>query len=154
MSALRDHYFRMEKLFRKDRLIAEMFALMAKDEDEHILALEKVRGSELHPETIHENAEPYTITLRELMDRFKTQMSLLPDNFDQALEISIDFEKSEVHHIYLALTYQSIRNQTEGDRYFASVLNTHVQRLIDIGKRFDKTSRTLILPVPIEDSNK
>jgi hypothetical protein len=147
--SLRKFCLHMADLYAGHVEASEMLHLMARDEAEHAMTLEIAKTSGRHPIHVHETASKDTLILLKLLGRIGQQMGLSHSNFDEVWEFAMMIERSEVNHIYLNLTSQTLHSTKASDQYISNILKTHVQRLFDFGGRFGKKERLSILPKTI-----
>jgi len=67
-------------------------------------------------------------------------------NFDEAWELALSLENSEINKIYLGLTSQALKANEKDKLDTVEILKTHVDRLTHLGRRFDKQERISIFP--------
>jgi rubrerythrin len=136
----------MAEFFRDEEGAAEIFHLMAQDESDHARTLKQVKENGNHSEQIHDSAAEFSRSLMNLMAYVSDQLKGTPNNLDETWLFACDLERSEVNEVYLKLTAElSDLNGPNGD-FIAKHVNNHIQRLRELGRRYDAARRRSILP--------
>jgi hypothetical protein len=143
------YYMRLADLFSRETKVADVFRLMAQDESDFAKTLKEIKDCESHSVSIHDSVKEITKALASVSDRMKDPLKSTPKNLDEAWLFACDLERSAINDIYLKLTADlSGGNGPEGN-FIGRHVNNHIQRLRDMGEKYDAARRRLIIPKTI-----
>jgi len=140
------YYMRLADIFSRETKVSDVFRLMAQDESDFAKTLKEVKDCESHSVSIHDSVKEIIKVLSNVSEHMRDSLKSTPQNLDEAWLFACDLERSPINDIYLKLTAElSGGNGPEGD-FIGRHVNNHIQRLRDMGEKYDAARRRLIVP--------
>jgi abortive infection bacteriophage resistance protein len=142
----RHYYQRLSDYFERESGVSDVFKVMSQDLSDYAHTLEEIRNDGVHSPRIHDLADELSNKLSKLWARIGSSIQTTPRNLDEAWCLACDLERSAIHEVYLQLTAELSNTNGPAGNFIARHVETHIQRLRELGKRYDATRRKSILP--------